>query len=104
MKECCDTQSFVRLTPDGDSLTDPGKAEGVEFTIGTCANCGSYLISCWVGGGIAHGYGVIDQAFVERLRAASAVRPPRPPGAVPQHSEREDMLARWWNDELERGS
>ncbi len=82
--DCCDKQSFVRLTPDSDPLTDPGSAEGVEFTIGTCANCGRYLVHCWVGGGVSQGCEVVDPAFVERLRTAS-------------DAERKVLLAAWWD-------
>lgn len=100
-QSCCDRQSFVRLTAEGDPLTDPGKAGGVEFTLGTCANCGRYLVHCWVASGVAQGHEVVDRAFVEKLRAASYIRPPWRPGTLPELSEREKILAAWWNDEIE---
>jgi hypothetical protein len=58
---CCDKMSFQRLN---EPFADPGKAEGVEFTIGNCTNCKRFLVHCWVGGGISEGYRSSNRARV----------------------------------------
>jgi hypothetical protein len=82
---CCDKMSFQRLTQDLSPLADPGKAEGVEFTLGTCKNCQRLLMHCWVASGVSEGYEIVDSRFVEQLRAAS------------DRQSRKKLLADWWN-------
>lgn len=83
MSGCCESLEFQRRSnPPG---ADIGHAEGVEFTLGSCRSCKRILIHCWVAGGYAEGYEVVDQAFVDRLSG------PTNPGA------RKQLLADWWN-------
>src|SRR5437016_2602087 len=66
---CGHYNSFKRLTEEGSPITDPCKIEGVEFTLGTCTECGQYLMHCWVGSGIASAEVTVDSAFVDELKA-----------------------------------
>ena len=77
--------SFHRLTERLTPLADLGKAEGVEFTLGTCMNCKCYLVHCWVGSGVSEGYEVVDDQFVNKVRATS------------DYEGRKKLLADWWN-------
>jgi hypothetical protein len=82
---CCNRLDFKRLTEQLSDLADPGSAEGVEFTLGLCRSCNQLLMSCWVGGGIAHCYQAVGPDFVEKLSAAG------------ERKRREQLLADWWN-------
>jgi hypothetical protein len=82
---CCDRQSFQRLTKEISPLCDPGSAEGVEFTVGRCANCKKLLMACWVGAASMQGFEDIDQAFLHKLSGEQD----------PQLRKR--MLADWFN-------
>lgn len=81
-KPCCNKMSFQRL---GEPFADPGQAEGVEFTLGTCTSCKQLLMHCWVAGGVSEGYEVVDNNFVEKLRIIS------------DHRSRKKLLGDWWN-------
>jgi hypothetical protein len=79
---CCRQMSFKRLD---EPLADPGKAESVEFTLGSCTHCKQFLMHCWVAGGVGQGYEVVDKSFVDQLRL------------ITDYPSREKMLADWWN-------
>lgn len=82
---CCDRLDFERLTEEPSDAADPGSAEGVEFTLGRCRNCHQLLMSCWVGGGIAHCYAPVTLDFVEKLSAEGELK------------RRKCFLVDWWN-------
>jgi len=77
--------SFQRLTQEMSPLADPGKADGVEFTLGTCANCKQHLMHCWVVAAASEGYEIVENSFAEKLCTTS------------DHQSRKELLADWWN-------
>ena len=81
---CCQHQNFERH-PDPE-IADIGHGEGVEYTIGKCASCGVPLISCWVGGGMAHGLMVVSRERIDTFLDA-------PAGIL-----RRQLLSEWFNE------
>ena len=82
-KSCCTRQEFVRhIDP---TVADIGQAEGAEYTVGKCCNCGSILIHCWVAGGVSEGIEVVSQELVDSFLTA------------PDYHLRKKRLGDWFN-------
>ena len=79
--DCCSEQVFE--THSDPALADIGKAEGVEYTVGSCRNCGALLMNCWVGGVVGADI-VVSEALIDRFMAAN-----------PQ--ERKVLLSDWFD-------
>jgi hypothetical protein len=84
-QNCCTQPAFERLNQELSPMADPGSAEGIEFTLGTCQNCKQSVMHCWAAGGLSESYVVVGKDFVERLRA------------TPDRQQRKELLAQWWN-------
>ena len=64
---CCSEQLFERQADS--EIADIGKAEGVEYTVESCKNCGAVLVHLWMGG-VAGGIEVVSQALIDGFMSA----------------------------------
>lgn len=79
--KCCSDQRFeAHSDPD---LADIGKAKGVEYTVGSCKNCGALLMNCWAGGVVGADI-LVSEALINRFMAADP-------------KERKVLLSEWFD-------